>query len=206
MQLPFNITSKPGLSGVDGGLITGYLQRFGNWGVGADFLANWASTNGAENDTAGWYNTPTNQEGQTASVNVKMKNALQVRGVFSYVLSNLMMPKMILGWDNSQYTLVYQQATTISGGAVGSSSVTQTKRLNGFLWGAGVDFLVAKDVVFGLEYTGVMSTKMTVNSPFTGMTSAVAGGGGTAQPLTATSSVSLQPQYNTFKGTLKYIF
>ncbi len=204
-QLPFNITSKPGLSGVDGGLITGYLQRFGNWGVGADFLANWASTYGSENDTAGWFTDPTHQEVQTASLNVKMKNALQVRGVFSYVLSNLMMPKIMLGWDNSQYTLAYQQVTTIEGGAVGSSIITQTKRLNGFLWGAGVDFLVAKDIVFGLEYTGVMSTKMTVNSPFSGITSAAAGGGAPA-PFTATSSVSLQPQYNTFKGTLKYIF
>ncbi len=204
--LPFRIQSHAGISGVDGGLITGYLKRFGNWGLGADFLANWANTRGSENDMGEWTASPTHLEDQMASVQIKMNNALQVRGVFSYIIANRMMPKIMLGWDNSHYTFAYDQTTNLEGGLVGSALITTAKRLNGFLWGAGVDFLVARGVVFGLEYTGVLSSKATFNSAESGTTSVAAGGLGVARSFTATSSASLHPQYNTFKGTLKYIF
>ncbi len=200
--------ASPGLSGVDGGLMAGYLHRLGNWGVGADFLANWASTSGSRNTTAGYTeSSPVNEAVvQASSVSVKMKNSLQVRGVFSYVVSELLMPKIMLGWDNSQYTLTTQQPLAIAANgssleSIAAFGVTQQKRLNGLLWGAGVDFLVAQNVVFGLEYTGVISTKTTVNAssnrtiPYAGV----------SYPVTGTSSASLRPQYNTFKATLKYV-
>ncbi len=204
-QYPYTATSKVGFSGVDGGLIAGYLQRFNNWGAGADFLANWTSAGATDNTSNSnpWF---PNVETGTDAIHIKLKNSLQVRGVFSYVISELVMPKIILGWDNSDYNLAYQTSSNVNAPAEpffynSSTSTTGSKRLNGLLWGAGVDFLVAESIIFGLEYTGVQSQKVTFTSSANSSISAGSGGGNTV----STSSVSLRPQYNTFKATLKYI-
>ncbi len=188
-----------GFSGLDGGIITGYLQRMDNWGAGVDFLANWMSCGSTVTSSNAQVIGGAGTGAQNVSRKVNLNSSLQVRGVLSYVISNLVMPKIMLGWDNSQYSLNFQSIEQASGAVPNLSpfvSLTPAKRLNGFLWGAGVDFLVAQNVVFGLEYTGVQSGKMTFSAPFN------SGVG----PETGTATGSFKPQYNSFKGTLKYVF
>jgi len=214
--------SNPGIAGADGGLLVGYLQRFGNFGLGVDFLANWASSSGSENRDSSNNGTfglaDTSKTSESSSISVKLKNSLQVRGVFSYVISNLVMPKIMLGWDNSQYqfnmnglktessvTAILPNPETIATKLV--PSLTAKKRLNGFLWGAGIDFLVAKNVVCGLEYTGVATASFSPTSTLGGssFTQSAIGVAGT-QPITGTIASKFKAQYNTFKMTVKYIF
>jgi len=222
---------KPGIAGADGGLLVGYLQRFGNFGLGVDFLANWASSSGSETRSGSARDgsriaAPNSSD--SSSVSVKVQNSLQVRGVFSYVISNLVMPKIMLGWDNSQYRFDLQESSegvtnySYNDGTddhdvaltsnLPTSLTAKKKRLNGFLWGAGVDFLVAKNVVCGLEYTGVATASFSptstlggtysyVNTNVTNVTS-VPGRG----PIASSVASKFKAQYNTFKMTIKYIF
>lgn len=195
------------ISGLNGGLIAGYLQRFGPWGLGVDFLANWTSMNNSQTSTKAspFLGLPGTSSFQSYCLQVGLKNSLQLRGVFSYVVANVLMPKIILGWDSSQYS--FANTSNYYNNSFGAStswspSVSGNKRLNGFLWGAGLDFLIAKDVVCGLEYTGVQSQKVTLSSSSTGTTRNLAN----IAPLSATSTVTLAPYYSTFKATLKYMF
>jgi opacity protein-like surface antigen len=161
--------TKVAAQGFDGGLTLGYNYVFTNkFGLGLDVYFNWASTSGSHSSG----NTPTIRE------TFSLKNAIQVRVPFSYVICNLVAPKVYVGWDNARWSGSYNQ-DDISG--------SKSARYNGFLWGAGVDFLLAKHVISGLEYTGVISQNKT---------------------LTASNgtSVSVRPMYNTVKATLKFIY
>ena len=201
-------SSNPSLSlkGVDGGVLAGYLQRAGDWGIGVDFLANWTTTQNSQTTISSppFFSGTTGIQSQTDFIKVSLKNAVQGRGVFSYIIANLIMPKIMLGWDNSQYALTNtSNFSSPDGGGVGvpiswATSTIGKKRLNGFLWGAGVDFLLAQNIVFGLEYTGVKSQKAT----FTSAANSVSGG----DTIASASTVSISPQYNTFKATVRYMF
>ena len=182
------------MQGVDGGLIVGYLHRVGNWGFGVDFLANWASTKG---QSAATY-APTAGTTLVDAYKVKLNNALDLRAVFSYVISNLVMPKIMLGWENAQYKLSAAQALTVpgvTGSPAGAGIQTKSTRLNGFLWGAGVDFLVAKNVVCGLEYTGVVLGSQKLAYTYT------SGASNYVSALTMKPSV-----YTRLAATLKFVY
>jgi len=141
--------SKSAMQGLDGGLMVGYLQRFNNWGLGLDFIANWSNTSSTNN----FQGPATNN---INGVKVQMRNALDLRGVVGYVINNLVMPKVYLGWENAQY-----KVSSVASTGNDLNGLNASKRLNGFLWGFGVDFLVAKNVVCGFEYTGVTFGKQT---------------------------------------------
>ncbi len=183
---PFAHNNKMGLSGFDGGLNVGYTHRFGNIGLGIEGVFNWASTKGTFRELAP---LGVGTQPNAFAYRAKLKNSIQVRGNISYVICNLVAPKIILGWDNSGW----QRTATLrdGAGAVLATGSTKKGRYNSFLWGAGVDFLVAKHVIAGLEYTGTWAGKKTQN--FTDAGDVV-------------GRYSFQPQYNKFALTVKVIY
>lgn len=89
----------------------------------------------------------------------------------------------MIGWDNS----LWSETANFNNGQI---AVKNSARYNGILWGAGVDFLVAKQVVSGLEYVGVVSQNKTFSNTTGGVT----------------DYYSVRPIYNTFKATIKVLF
>jgi opacity protein-like surface antigen len=178
-------SSRDNVRGVDGGLSVGYLHRFGSFAAGPDFTANWVGSSVSGNARS----TITAQgpnglitANANASYKVRLENSLQLAAKMGWVIDQAL-PFIKLGWDNSQWkvrgTANFGQSFT----ALGSKS----KRLNAFLWGAGVDFLVVRHFTFGLEYVGTAA----------GSQKMIQQGG---------NSISIKPQYNKFALTAKYIF
>lgn len=180
-------TPNTAYQGVDGGVLVGYTHRFNNFALGLDFYANWTNASGSASSgsTTGGVTT-------TDTSKVSLQNTLDLRATFGYVINNLVMPKIMLGWENAQYKIATTPASSMP--TLGSQSAS--KRLNGFLWGAGVDFLVAKNVVMGLEYTGVALSKQTAT--YTGVS---------ASGIPATLTTKIQPAaYNKFAATIKFVY
>jgi opacity protein-like surface antigen len=163
-----------GYNGVDGGVGVGYTHRFCNWALGIAFDANWASTTGKYSSTEA--------NGDTLGFKASLRNSLQLYGRAGYVLANMVMPFVGLGWDNSSWK------TSVSENAASGS---KSKRYNAFLWKAGVDFLATKHVVVGLEYTGTAAGKKSFSG--TGADN-------------ITRSASFKPQYNKFALTAKLVY
>lgn len=175
-----------GVRGVDGGVGVGYTHRFCNWALGVAFDANWAGTTGKFTDVD-------LDDGTTDSVKAKLRNSLQLYARLGYVMREIAMPFVALGWDNSQWkqTFTHRDANDSSN----NSSFGKSKRLNAFLWKAGVDFLATKHVVVGLEYTGTAAGRKKAHRDFTNEFGDV-----------ARISHSFKPQYNTFKATVKIVY
>jgi len=165
------------VSGFDGGLNVGYTHRFGNIGLGIEGVFNWSTTNGSEKVT--------DATGTILSEKARLNNSIQLRGNISYIICNLISPKIILGWDNSEWTRNLSLNLNNSSGVL-----KDRKRYNGFLWGAGVDFLLAKDIIAGIEYTGVLSSKKSA----------------TVGALGFSDTTSFRPQYNKFALVVKFIY
>ena len=167
-----NLRNSLGFNGVDGGVGVDYTHRFCNWALGIAFDANWANTSGrlkVDNDEF--------------TAKASLRNSLQLYGRAGYVLANMVMPFVGLGWDNSQW----RQKVTFDT----DYSNSKTSRYNAFLWKAGVDFLATKHVVLGLEYTGTVAGKKS-------LTQKTQNG--------ATASGSFKPQYNKFALTAKLVY
>jgi opacity protein-like surface antigen len=176
-QFALSHNNKLGVSGFDGGLNVGYTHRFGNIGVGLEGVFNWASVKGSARQAGNFTYT------------AKLQNSIQLRGNLSYIICNLVAPKIILGWDNSKWE---RKGTILNGdGSVFANGNRGKGRYNSFLWGAGVDFLVAKHVIAGLEYTGTTAGRKTQN---------ITNIDGTA------ATYSFKPQYNKFALTVKVIY
>lgn len=178
-------SSRDNIRGVDGGLSVGYLHRFGSFAAGPDFTANWVGSSVSGNATSTISAQGPNglvAANANASFKVRLENSLQLAAKMGWVI-NQALPFIKLGWDNSQWkvrgTANFGQNVT----ALGSKS----KRLNAFLWGAGVDFLVVRHFTLGLEYVGTAA----------GNRKMIQQGG---------NSISIKPQYNKFALTAKYIF
>lgn len=172
--------SKLAAQGLDGGVLVGYTHRFGNMGVGLDVYFNWANTTGRRS-------TSIAAAGNAATTyhNVFMQNNLEVRVPFSYVICNLVAPKVMLGWSNAQWVNQVGQGSLTNPN--GSARFQNSSRYNGFLWGFGVDFLLAKHVISGLEYTGAVYGNKNFSD-------------------TAGDTASCRPVYNKFAVTLKFIY
>ncbi len=168
-----------GFNGVDGGVGVGYTHRFCNWALGIAFDANWASTSGKF--------TSEEANGHHLSTKGTLRNSLQLYGRAGYVLANMVMPFVGLGWDNSQW----KQTARFDEGGDNVFSGSKSKRFNAFLWKAGVDFLATKHVVVGLEYTGTAAGKKSFSA--TGDDDTVRSG-------------SFKPQYNKFALTAKLVY
>ncbi len=76
----------------------------------------------------------------------RLKNSLELYGKLGYVICDKVMPFLGLGWANAKW----------SGNAGGESG---SSRVNSLLWKAGVDFLMTKHVVMGMEYVGAYGKK-----------------------------------------------
>lgn len=188
-----SISNRIGGSGVDGGIGVGYTHRLCNWALGIAFDANWSNASGklTETDAAG---DPT----KTVSLNARLRNSLQLYARLGYVMREIAMPFVALGWDNSQWKQngSINFAQDDAGNPAFSEKTGKSKRFNAFLWKAGVDFLATKHVVVGLEYTGTVagskSFKKTFNNPQTGDTEQI--------------NASFKPQYNKFALTVKLVY
>jgi opacity protein-like surface antigen len=187
----YSVYGKPvGLRGVDGGINVGYNYVFGNkFGLGLEFVANWANSSGKVIATNPNLNN-LNGRNSVMVERAKLANSLQLRANFSYVIANLVAPKIILGWDNSQWKQNF--VSTEESATNRAFTFKKTHRYNGFLWGLGVDFLAMKHVILGVEYTGTIASgkKHTITDP-------------------ATKNVyasSFKPQYNKIALTAKIIY
>lgn len=177
-----------GFNGVDGGVGVGYTHRFCNWALGIAFDANWASTSGKRTNRFTEV-LATGPSTILASEKVQLRNSLQLYGRAGYVLANMVMPFVGLGWDNSQW----RQNLTVDGYGNNKSS-----RYNAFLWKAGVDFLATKHVVVGLEYTGTAAGKKSLGRKTRPINA--------THDTTLTTSGSFKPQYNKFALTAKLVY
>ncbi len=183
-----------GFNGVDGGIGVGYTHRFCNWALGIAFDANWASTDGKRNNrhTEVTLNDANQEVRNTflSTEKAKLRNSLQLYGRAGYVLANMVMPFVGLGWDNSSW----KQSLTVDG-----LRNSKSTRYNAFLWKAGVDFLATKHVVVGLEYTGTSAGKKSLHRK-TRHAATAAGG------VDLTTAGSFKPQYNKFALTAKLVY
>lgn len=171
-----------GFNGVDGGIGVGYTHRFGNWGLGLVFDANWSNTDGTakKTDQTSFYASET--------VKVRLRNSLQLYARAGYVIGGMAMPFVGLGWDNSAWK---QSFTQNFGGVNPTFSKSKSKRFNALLWKAGVDFLATKHVVVGFEYTGTMAQRKKASG---------------TDAAGNTYSSSFRPQYNKFALTAKIVY
>ncbi len=151
-----------GFRGFAGGVGVDYTYRFGNWATAIGFDSLWASSNGKHTEG-----------------NVRGRNFLQLYAKQGYVICGQVQPFVALGWENS--------AWRASGPVVDEdgNEVTRSKskRVNGFLWKAGVDFLLTKHLVGGIEYTGSIA-----NAKF------------------RNTDIRFRPQNNTIALTLKVVY
>jgi len=150
---PFMQRDTLSFTGIDGGLNAGYTHVFNNnIGIGLEFVANWSNSKGESNTT--------NRENGsliTRGSSPRLISALQLRGNLSYVICNFVAPKIILGWDNSLWKReLHASGTGAPGSPPFSFGAHASSRRNGFLWGAGVDFLVLTHWIIGFEYTGTI--------------------------------------------------
>ena len=183
------INNDLGYNGVDGGIGVDYTHRFCNWALGLAFDANWSNTSGkvdVNSFQAGQVPNP-----RTISGKANLKNSLQLYGRAGYVIGQMAMPFVGLGWDNSQWS---HKISDNNLGGLPTFSKSQTKRYNAFLWKAGVDFLATKHVVVGIEYTGTAAGRKSFSA---------------ANPRTGTTNTyraSFKPQYNKFALTAKLVY
>ncbi|MBY0271894.1 MAG: outer membrane beta-barrel protein [Alphaproteobacteria bacterium] len=178
-----------GFNGVDGGIGLGYTHRFCNWALGIAFDANWASTSGKRTNRFVEANIPPVANTTLLSTDkAQLRNSLQLYGRAGYVLANMVMPFVGLGWDNSSW----KQSVTVDG-----FRNSHSKRYNALLWKLGVDFLATKHVVVGFEYTGTSAGKKDLHRKTRAATT-------TRNALT--TGGSFKPQYNKFALTAKLVY
>jgi opacity protein-like surface antigen len=169
------------VKGVDGGLNLGYTHRFCNFGLGLEGVFNWTNSKGINTTGQVFPNGSTTASTQR----IKLNNSFQLRANFSYIF-NRIAPKIILGWDSSKWTRFFSAENVFNT----SFNATQKKRYNGFLFGAGVDFLLTSYLIAGAEYTCIVSGKKSFQ----------------VQNAVITQTITVRPQYNKFALVLKFIY
>jgi opacity protein-like surface antigen len=182
----FRAHSNLSAKGVDGGLGVGYMHRICAWAFGLAFDANWAGTKG--NSKVDF--PPILGQPSYAHSSVRLKNSLQLYGKLGYVLRDMALPFIALGWDNSQW----KESASIRLGPLFTNHASKSKRLNGLLWKVGMDFLATRSIIFGFEYTGTIAQrqKVTISRTILGQN--------------ATFTGSFKPQYNKFALTAKVVY
>jgi len=165
--------SRLGPHGVDGGVDVGYRHRWCNWMAGIGFSANWANTKAKTH-----VNVDLDDFDEIKS-KVRLENSLDLYATFGYVMREIAMPYIKLGWENARWK------HHIAFGE-GADSIKKKERLNSFLWGLGVEFLATRHTSVGFEYTGVYGEKITKH-------------------LDGVKS-SFKPQNNKFALTFKFIY
>lgn len=182
----FNASSTLAVKGVDGGLGVGYTHRLCSWAVGLVFDANWSGAEGQSKVSfPQFFGQPTQ-----AHAKIRIRNSLQLYAKLGYVIREIAQPFIALGWDNSQW----KETATINVGPFFSAHAGKSKRVNAFMWKAGVDLLATRYMVFGLEYTGTIAPrqKFSVSPIILGQPNTLSG--------------SFRPQYNKFALTARVIY
>lgn len=170
---------KDSISGADGGIILGYNYVFkNNIGLGLEAVFNWMSVRTTFPLSYSVAGSP-----GSGYKTLALKNAFELRVPISYVISNVIAPKILLGWDNALWTENYNNYNV-----AGYTAFNKTRH-NGFLWGAGFDVLLTNHIIGGLEYTGIAynGTHFTDQQGFG-------------------ASFNLKPIYNKFALVLKAIY
>jgi opacity protein-like surface antigen len=190
-----SFSNNVGVNGVDGGIGVGYTHRLCNWALGIAFDANWAGTSGKFSESLPG-TTPTN----SLSLKARLRNSLQLYGRLGYVIREVAMPFVGLGWDNSQWKQNFRENVGADPFAISPAAYTtiasKSKRFNSFMWKAGVDFLATKHVVVGFEYTGTSAGRKSFTKNYINPQT------GGVEKITA----SLKPQYNKFALTAKIVY
>lgn len=136
-----------GFRGLAGGVGIDYTHRLCNWALGIGFDAIWSNTNGKHRSRI--FNEDSGEVIATHNSKTRLRNSLQLFGRVGYVIGGQVMPFIGLGWDNSQW----KHSPRFAEGDEGFGA-HKRKRINAFLWKAGVDFLATKHFILGFEYTG----------------------------------------------------
>jgi opacity protein-like surface antigen len=182
-----------GVDGVDGGIGVGYTHRMCNWALGIAFDANWTGTSGSFKEAR------VGGSADSVALKARLRNSLQLYGRLGYVIREVAMPFVGLGWDNSQWkqeTRLTVAETAAGAGDSFAQTANKSKRFNSFMWKVGVDFLATRHVVVGFEYTGNAAGRKKVSRNFVNPQT------GGAERITA----SLKPQYNKFALTAKIVY
>lgn len=181
-----------GFNGIEGGVGVDYNYRICNWVLGLAFDAKWGNASSSADNRLRRVNGD-DVDTTRSHAKVQFKNSLDLYARAGYVLANMVMPFVGLGWDNAQWS----QRATIDDldSSRRSHGRSHSKRVNGLMWKAGVDFLATRHVVLGLEYTGVSSGKIKTHFNGTDIN-------GDA----VRSASSFKPQYNSFALTAKLVY
>ena len=152
-------TARLGPRGVDGGVNVGYTYRFtncslNNFIVGLEFVANWSNAQ-AEHRAI----DNTNVNAVQIRQRVSLRNSLQLRGNFGYVINNLVAPKFIVGWDSSRWA----QRAVFNDELIPIETLNKTKYHEGVLLGLGVDVLATRHFIVGFETTATFAGRKTTN-------------------------------------------
>ncbi len=203
--------NRLGLKGFDGGLNTGYTYRTGNLGLGLEFVANWANSKGNFTDYVPNNAFPNNPFNVNAPVNaarfsntLALNNSLQLRANFSYVIANLVAPKLIMGWDASKFKTSFVDNNQVlnAAGQPTAFAGSQSKYLNGFLIGLGVDFLATKHFILGMDATVSIFNKHNFRRTYTTPANIVALGGDRSY----THVARVKPTYGKISLVAKFIY
>jgi outer membrane immunogenic protein len=128
---PENLSFDFGMTGVIGGLHTGYQHQFGMFILGAEASANLSKGGASIEDGVG-------------KRSIKRKNAFGL-AARAGVAINSWMTYAKLGWETAEFN------TKVSGN--GDLDFSKTKRVNGLVTGLGFETLVAKNMMLGAEWT-----------------------------------------------------
>tara|TARA_B110000459_G_scaffold134324_1_gene146824 strand:+ start:215 stop:862 length:648 start_codon:yes stop_codon:yes gene_type:complete len=132
---PYNSSSDLGMTGVIGGLHTGYQHQFGMFILGAEASANLSNTEATE-------------KYGVEKKSIKRKNAFGL-AARAGVAINSWMTYAKLGWETAKFS------TKVSGNVAQllANNFSKTKRVNGLVTGLGFETLVAKNMMLGAEWT-----------------------------------------------------
>jgi opacity protein-like surface antigen len=132
-----------GTSGIEGGIHLGYNHRINNIVLGLEGVYNFPKING--NHNLNLNNVINSHE------SIKMLRNFQVRANLSYVICNIVAPKVIVGWHNSHWKR--------NNNFYSLNKETVSTNHNSFMWGVGADFIVYKNWMAGIEYTSILGAK-----------------------------------------------
>lgn len=138
--------------GLEGGIILGYMHRFTNIYISGEGVFNFNGNVGE--------NTFAVHQRNYASEKITAKNNIQFRTSLGYIINDTVAPKLILGWGYFKFNneLLNFMGTCKMGQNNNSS----------LLGGIGIDFLLPKNLLLGLEYTLTFGAKnKSINFPLT---------------------------------------
>lgn len=127
-----------GMDGFVGGLFAGWGKEFASRFYGG-FELSFAMNSQKAKDLLNAWGHP--------KVNLEKKDALDVAVRLGYAMNNTL-PYLKLGWSNAKFK-------TDTKSLDGANKINETKRLNGFLVGVGMDVKLSAKMLMGLEYTYV---------------------------------------------------